>query len=189
MKKIALIMFCVSGMTGCQQRYTDGLRFEQTAHQVEPVLSLPGIALKQRPEVESLIGKPITYKKRATEGEFGDEAAYSWGTIAYNKGRVVFLIVKFPSRPANYHQAFAVVGLPQPPLPFVRNDGTLIWSDKPYKNGYQCCDGLVFHDIFIDGTMSEMHVEILDLDDPSSWNAPEGQTLKKWTGKARSTSP
>jgi hypothetical protein len=81
MKKIALIMFCVCGMTGCQQRYTDGLRFEQTAHQVEPVLSLPGIALKQRPEVESLIGKPITYKKRATEGEFGDEAAYSWGTI------------------------------------------------------------------------------------------------------------
>jgi len=155
---------------------------EHVDRQVQPVLNLPALAFKKRSDVEAILGKPIGYRRRADKGEIGDEADYPWGMVAYNSSRLVFVILRFPAKPANYQEAFAMLHLPEPSVPFRRNDDTLIWAERPYRTGFSCCNGLTIHDIFIDGTMSEIHVLLLDLDDPASWSESERQMWKKQIG-------
>jgi len=180
---IALILFVILSARPNRDSSSEKLAVasEQTSRQVEPVLNVPSIALQRRADVEALIGKPAAYQKRTDESVFGDEADYPWGLVAYNSGRVVFIIVKFPAKPPDFKVAFEMLSLPEPPAPYRRNDETLIWNESTFGNGVSCCGGLTFRDVFINGAMSEIHLELLDADNPTGWSRSERQMWNKWT--------
>jgi hypothetical protein len=145
------------------------------------------MALSKRADVEKVLGKPLAYKKRQSLGEIGDEADYPWGMAGYVNSRLIFVTVKFPVPPADYVKAFALLGLPAPNAPYVRDgDRTMIWKATTFNSGFNCCDSLSIDDIFIDGKFSEMHVYLIDLDSPSSRTDAES---RMWEERTRQPLP
>ena len=144
---------------------------------VTPILDLPSLALCPRPEVETAIGKPTKYIRRSGETELADEADYPWGIAGYNRSRLNFLILRFPSTLKDYREAFDLLGLPNPRPPFVARggDGTTqpFWQEHPFGNSYTCCADLTFQSIWISRDWKEMHVLILDLDAPEEWSVQQ----------------
>lgn len=139
---------------------------------VRPVIDLPKLALRTRAEVERELGKPSRYIRK-TMNELADEADYPWGVAGYNQSRLNFLILRFQTSPRDYEEAFALLNLPHPNPPYVAagGDGTrqLFWRDRTYGTGYTCCENIAIQDIWISTDWKEMHVLILDLDDPETW--------------------
>jgi hypothetical protein len=151
-------------------------------------IDFPRLALKPRAYVEGIIGKPTSYQPKG-QGELGDAATYAWGLMLYNRGRAIAIFYTFPHRPLDYHQAFAMLGLPSPHAPYIREaDQTMIWHapiaqayPNTFKGAYYCCGGATFEDIFITGDLSAMHVYVLDLDNKALWGPAEWSTWKAFT--------
>jgi hypothetical protein len=139
---------------------------------VAAIIDLPKLALKTRAEVERELGKPSRYIQK-TINELADEADYPWGIAGYNQSRLNFLILRFQTTPRDYQEAFGLLNLPHPTPPFVAvgGDGTrqLFWRARTYGTEYTCCENLAIQDIWISIDWKEMHLLILDLDDPETW--------------------
>jgi hypothetical protein len=146
-------------------------------------MDLPALALHTRAEVEKVLGKPSKYIYRRSKGELADEADYPWGSVGYNHSRFNFLIYKFQSKPDSYEKAFQLLKLPPPNPPYVREvDGTQIWHDVPFHSAFTCCGTFSPDDIFISGNGAEIHVLILDMDDPQGWNDQQCAMYIQLTG-------
>ena len=140
--------------------------------QVKPIMDLPSLALRKRAEVERELGKPSRYIRK-TINELADEADYPWGIAGYNQSRLNFVILRFQTTPKDYREAFGLLNLPHPNPPFVAvgGDGTRqpFWRARTYGTEYTCCGNIAAQDIWISSDWKEMHILILDLDDPGTW--------------------